>query len=54
MKKTLEEYGFSNEAVKTLLANKKYEAPYGTVKLKGDTLITKRKATGEIKTEKLK
>lgn len=54
MKKALEEYGFSEEAIKTLLAKKKYEAPYGTVTLDGNTLITKRKATGEITTEKLK
>jgi hypothetical protein len=53
MKKILENYGFSEKAIKTLLAKKKYEAPYGTVTLEGDTLITKRKATGEIKTEKL-
>lgn len=48
MKKLLAEYGFSEEATKTLLAKKKYEAPYGTVKLYGNTLITERKATGEI------
>ena len=53
LKKILENYGFSNDAIKTLLAKKKYNAPYGTVELDGNTLITKRKATGEIKTEKL-
>lgn len=54
MKKALEKYGFSEDAINVLLSNKKYNAPYGTVKLDGDTLITERKATGEIKTEKLK
>jgi hypothetical protein len=54
MKKALEEYGFSEEAIKALLAKKKYEAPYGTVTLEGNTLITERKATGEITKEILK
>lgn len=54
MEKLLEEYGFSKEAIKTLLAKKEYKAPYGTVKLDGNTLITTRTATGETTTEKLK
>ena len=54
MKKFLEEYGFSDDAIKTLLAKKKYNAPYGTVHIEKDNLVTKLKATGETKTEKIK
>lgn len=54
MQKFLEEYGFSNEAIKTLLAKKKYAAPYGTVYIEGNNLVTKLKATGETKVEKMK
>ena len=54
MKKFLEDYGFSDNAIKTLLAKKKYEAPYGTVYIENNNLITKSKATGKIKTEEMK
>lgn len=54
MKKFLEEYGFSSDAIKALLAKKKYDAPYGTVYIKGNNLVTKSKATGETKIEKMK
>lgn len=54
MKKFLEDYGFSDEAIKTLLAKKKYDAPYGTVYIKGNNIITELKATGKTKIEKMK
>ena len=54
MKKFLEDYGFSNDAIKKLLAKKKYEAPYGTVYIEENNLVTKLKATGETKIEKMK
>ena len=50
----LEEYGFSDEAIKKLLAKKKFDAPYGTVYIEGNNLVTKSKATGETKTEEMK
>ena len=54
MKNFLKEYGFSEEAIKTLLAKKKYEAPYGTVHIEKNNLVTKLKATGETKIEEMK
>jgi hypothetical protein len=54
LKKFLEEYGFSDAAIKTLLAKKKYEAPYGIVHIEKNNLVTKLKATGETKIEKMK
>lgn len=54
MKKFLEEYGFSDDAIKTLLAKKKYDAPYGTVYIEGNNLVTTLKATSKTKIEKMK
>ena len=54
MKQFLKEYGFSDDAIKTLLAKKKYNAPYGTIHIEGNNLVTKLKATGETKTEVMK
>lgn len=54
MEKYLKEYGFSETAIKTLLSKKKYEAPYGTVYIDKNNLVTTRRATGETKIEKIK
>lgn len=54
LKQFLKEYGFSDDAIKTLLAKKKYNAPYGTIHIEGNNLVTKLKATGETKTEVIK
>jgi hypothetical protein len=54
MREYLEDYGFSEDAIKALLNKGKYQTPYGLVKIVGNELITVRSATKEVKIEKIK